>query len=56
VSGAAVADAQNALTQLGLQVQVQEIVNLGGGHVFEQSIAPGTLVAPGSSITIAVFP
>jgi eukaryotic-like serine/threonine-protein kinase len=56
VTGQSVTDAQNALTALGLQVQVQQLVNIGGGRVFNQSIAPGTLVQPGSAITIAAFP
>jgi serine/threonine-protein kinase len=45
------------LQQAGLQAQVQALV--GGnqnGTVFQQSVAPNTLVQPGTQITLAVFP
>jgi beta-lactam-binding protein with PASTA domain len=56
VTGQTVADAQNALTALGLQVQVQQLMNFGGGRVFQQSVAPQSLVPPGTAITIVAFP
>lgn len=55
--GEQASQAVSQLQQLGLQAQVQSLV--GGnqnGTVFQQSVAPNTLVQPGSSITLAVFP
>jgi beta-lactam-binding protein with PASTA domain len=45
-----------ALQQLGLQAQVQALANDPNGQVFTQSPGPGTLVAPGSTVTVGVFP
>jgi serine/threonine-protein kinase len=45
-----------ALQALGLQAQVQAVANDPNGQVFTQSPGPGTLVAPGSTVTLGVFP
>jgi serine/threonine-protein kinase len=54
--GQAAAQAQQAMQQLGLQVQVQALANDPNGQVFVESPNAGTLVAPGSTVTIGVFP
>jgi serine/threonine-protein kinase len=56
LTGQASAQAQQALLLLGLQVQVQALANDPNGQVFVQSPNAGTLVAPGSTVTIGVFP
>jgi serine/threonine-protein kinase len=48
--------AQAALQQLGLQVQIQAVANDPNGQVFVESPGVGTLVAPGSTVTLGVFP
>jgi beta-lactam-binding protein with PASTA domain len=48
--------AVQALQTLGLQAQVQAIANDPNGQVFAQNPGPNTLVAPGSTVTITVFP
>jgi serine/threonine-protein kinase len=45
-----------ALQALGLQAQVQAIANDPNGQVFAQNPSPNTLVAPGSTVTVTVFP
>jgi serine/threonine-protein kinase len=48
--------AQQTLQGLGLQVQIQAFANDPNGQVVVQSPNAGTLVAPGSTVTIGVFP
>ncbi|HEX3648880.1 MAG TPA: PASTA domain-containing protein, partial [Pseudonocardiaceae bacterium] len=48
--------AQQALQQMGLQAQIQAAAGDPNGQVFVESPAPGTLVAPGSTVTLGVFP
>ncbi|HKN98620.1 MAG TPA: PASTA domain-containing protein, partial [Pseudonocardiaceae bacterium] len=54
--GQPAAQAQQALQQLGLQAQVQAVAGDPNGNVFVESPAAGTLVAPGSAVTLGVFP
>jgi serine/threonine-protein kinase len=54
--GQPAAQAQAALAQMGLQAQVQALQGDPNGNVFIESPAAGTLVAPGTVITLGVFP
>ncbi|HEX5118935.1 MAG TPA: PASTA domain-containing protein [Pseudonocardiaceae bacterium] len=54
--GQPAAQAQQALAQMGLQAQVQPLQGDPNGSVFVESPAAGTLVAPGTVITLGVFP
>ncbi|HVV24401.1 MAG TPA: PASTA domain-containing protein, partial [Pseudonocardiaceae bacterium] len=58
VQGQNAQQAQQTLQQAGLQANVQG--GFGGadpnGQVFMQQPGPGTLVQPGSTVTITVFP
>jgi serine/threonine-protein kinase len=56
LTGMAVSQATSTLAALNLQIQVQQFVNTQDGQVFNQSVAAGTLVQPGSTITVAAFP
>jgi serine/threonine-protein kinase len=56
VTGAKVSQAQQALAAASLQIQVQELIPNSNGTVISQSTPPGTLVAPGTAITVAAFP
>ncbi|HEX9336618.1 MAG TPA: PASTA domain-containing protein, partial [Pseudonocardiaceae bacterium] len=56
LTGQSAQAAVQALQQLGLQAQVQALANDQNGQVFTQSPGPGTLVAPGSTVTLGVFP
>jgi serine/threonine protein kinase/beta-lactam-binding protein with PASTA domain len=48
--------AQAALQGMGLQVQIQALANDPNGQVVGESPNPGTVVAPGSVVTLVVFP
>ncbi len=56
LTGQSAQQAQQALQALGLQVQIQAVANDPNGQVLVQSPGPGTLVQPGSTVTIGVFP
>jgi eukaryotic-like serine/threonine-protein kinase len=56
LTGQSAQAAQQALQALGLQAQVQALANDPNGQVFAQSPSPGTLVQPGSAVTLGVFP
>jgi serine/threonine-protein kinase len=58
LTGEQAGQAVQQLQQLGLQAQVQSLMGGGdsNGTVFQQSVSPNTLVQPGTSITLAVFP
>jgi serine/threonine-protein kinase len=56
LTGQSEQQASQTLQQLGLQVQVQALANDPNGQVFTQSPGPGTLVGPGSTVTVGVFP
>lgn len=48
--------AQSTLQGMGLQAQIQAFAGDPNGQVFTQSPAAGTLVAPGTTVTLGVFP
>jgi serine/threonine-protein kinase len=48
--------ATQTLQSMGLQAQVQALAGDPNGQVFAQQPGPGTLVAPGSTVTLDVFP
>jgi eukaryotic-like serine/threonine-protein kinase len=54
--GQPAAQAQQALQSVGLQAQVQAAAGDPNGQVFVESPNAGTLVAPGSTVTLGVFP
>lgn len=56
VTGGKVSDAQQALAVAKLGIQVQELIANSNGTVISQSVPPGTLVAPGTTITVTAFP
>jgi serine/threonine-protein kinase len=56
LTGQSAQQAQQTLQGLGLQVQIQAVANDPNGQVFVQSPGPGTLVQPGSTVTLGVFP
>lgn len=56
LSGQQGQQAQQALAALGLQTQIQAVLNDPNGQVYAQSPAPGTRVQPGSAVTVGVFP
>ena len=53
-----VTDAQKALSDLGLTVQVVNVSGAGnpGSRVYAQSAPPGSRVQPGSQIVLTAFP
>jgi serine/threonine-protein kinase len=55
LTGQSAAQAMAQLQSLQLQGQVQSLLGNQNGTVFTQSVAPGTLVAPGSQVTLGVF-
>ena len=55
VMGSSVQDAEQTLTAAKLQVQVQSIFNSGSAVVLAQNPGPGTLVAPGTTITVTAL-
>jgi serine/threonine-protein kinase len=48
--------AQQTLQSMGLQVQIQALANDPNGQVFVQTPGANTIVAPGSTVTLGVFP
>ncbi|HEX5401728.1 MAG TPA: PASTA domain-containing protein [Pseudonocardiaceae bacterium] len=56
LTGQPAAAAQQALQTLGLQAQIQALANDPNGPVVVQSPNAGTLVAPGTVVTLGVFP
>jgi serine/threonine-protein kinase len=56
LTGQPAAAAQQALQTLGLQAQIQALANDPNGPVVVQSPTAGTLVAPGTVVTLGVFP
>jgi serine/threonine-protein kinase len=48
--------AQQTLQSMGLQVQIQALANDPNGQVFVETPPANTLVAPGSTVTLGVFP
>jgi serine/threonine-protein kinase len=56
VTGQPAQQAQQTLQGMGLQVQIQAVANDPNGQVFVESPSAGTLVAPGSTVTLGVFP
>ena len=56
LTGQSEQQAAQTLQQLGLQIQVQALANDPNGQVFTQSPGQGSLVAPGSTVTVSVFP
>ncbi len=56
VQGESGGQAQQQLQQAGLQVQVQSFGGDNNGQVFMQNPGANTIVQPGSTVTITVFP
>jgi eukaryotic-like serine/threonine-protein kinase len=56
LTGQPAAAAQQALQTLGLQAQIQALANDPNGPVVVESPTAGTLVAPGTVVTLGVFP
>ncbi|MGH3627310.1 MAG: PASTA domain-containing protein, partial [Sciscionella sp.] len=56
VTGKPVGEARKALKKLGLTVRVQQFLHRNSSTVVEQSAAPGSRVAPGSTVILAAFP
>jgi len=56
LTGQQAGQAVQQLQQLQLHAQVQSLTGGQNGTVFTQSVAPGTLVPPGTQITLGVFP
>jgi serine/threonine-protein kinase len=56
LTGQSAQQATQTLQGLGLQAQIQAVANDPNGQVFVQSPGPGTLVQPGSQVTLGVFP
>ena len=56
VTGQPAQQAQQTLQGMGLQVQIQAVANDPNGQVFVESPSAGALVAPGSTVTLGVFP
>ncbi|HKN97743.1 MAG TPA: Stk1 family PASTA domain-containing Ser/Thr kinase [Pseudonocardiaceae bacterium] len=56
VTGQPAQQAQQTLQGLGLQVQIQALANDPTGQVFVESPSAGSLVAPGTVVTLGVFP
>jgi serine/threonine protein kinase/beta-lactam-binding protein with PASTA domain len=56
LTGQSAQQAQQTLQGLGLQVQIQAMANDPNGQVLVQSPGPGSLVQPGSTVTLTVFP
>jgi eukaryotic-like serine/threonine-protein kinase len=56
VQGMSGQQAQQTLQAAGLQVQVQSFGDPNGGQTFNESPAAGTIVQPGSTVMITVFP
>lgn len=54
--GRSVGTARAALTALGLQVQVNQLVPTDTSLVVSQSVQAGVRVAPGATITLVAFP
>jgi len=54
--GQSVQNAVQTLQQLGLQAQVQSLGNDGNAQVFGQSPPAGTVVQPGSTVSLGAFP
>jgi serine/threonine-protein kinase len=51
-----VSDAKNAASGLGLQIDVHALFGMGASRVTGQNPAAGTLVAPGSTVSISAWP
>ncbi|WP_336086025.1 Stk1 family PASTA domain-containing Ser/Thr kinase [Nocardia sp. SSK8] len=51
-----VQEARDRLQQLGLQVEVKQIIANENGHVVGQSAGVGALVPPGSTVTLTALP
>lgn len=56
VQGMSGQQAQQTLQAAGLQAQVQSFGDPNGGQTFNESPGAGTLVQPGSTVSITVFP
>ncbi len=56
LTGQPAPQAQQTLQSMGLQVQIQALANDPNGAVFTQTPAANTLVAPGTTVVLGVFP